>query len=137
MRTYTELSQIESFKDRFEYLKCLGTVGEETFGYDRYLNQYFYSTTLWRKIRDEVILRDKACDLGVPGYELNERIYIHHINPITKIDIINRTDALTSPEFLICTSYETHYAIHYGDINVVPKQFTQRQIGDTCPWKHI
>lgn len=139
IRTYTELIQFQTFEDRFNYLKLNGIIGEETFGTysKRWLNQEFYKSYEWQQIKRQVIIRDGACDLGLPEYEIvNSRIYIHHINPITEDDIINRTSFLTNPEFLICTSFETHNAIHFGDINVsrYGKNPAVRYPGDQCPW---
>lgn len=135
IRTYTELSKLETFKERFEYCKVPGTVGTDTFGYERYLNQTFYTSPEWRSIRRQVILRDNGCDLGVPGHELNRYIYIHHLNPITKQDILDRSDILMNPEYLICVSRETHNAIHFGDASNLIQDPIERRPNDTCPWK--
>lgn len=135
IRTYTELSSIDSFEDRLRYLKLNGNVGSETFGFDRYLNQLFYRSPEWKKIRNEVIIRDNACDLGVEGFELDSRIIIHHMNPISKDDIINQTDLLLNPEYLICTSHRTHQAIHYGDEELIQPRLIERKRNDTCPWR--
>lgn len=135
IRTYSELIQFKTFLDRYRYLKLSGTVGEETFGMDRYLNQQFYRSKEWRKIRDEIILRDGACDLGIPDREIPSRIIIHHMNPITKYDIINKTDFLLNPEYLICTIKTTHSAIHYGDETLLFPDLVERSPNDTCPWK--
>lgn len=135
IRRYTELKQFDSFLDRYNYLKLHGQVGAETFGYDRYINQTLYRSSKWRKTRDEIIIRDKACDLGVPGYDLYSRIVIHHMNPITLEDIEEERPEIFDPEFLICTSFITHNAIHYGDESLLPKEPIERQPWDTCPWK--
>lgn len=135
IRTYTELMQFDTFIDRYKYLKLGGKVGEETFGFDRYLNQQFYKSKEWLKIRDEVIIRDRACDLGIPDREIPSRIIIHHMNPITKYDIINKTDILLNPEYMICTIKRTHDAIHYGDESLLFDGFVERFENDTCPWK--
>jgi len=135
MRTYDELSQIESFLDRFEYLKLGGAVGRETFGYDRYLNQMFYRSPEWKKIRNLVILRDNGCDLGVDGYEIQGRVYIHHLNPVSQNDILNRSEILLDPNYLICTTHETHNAIHYGDSDLLMTEPVIRLPNDTCPWR--
>lgn len=135
IRTYSELVTMHSFEDRFRYLKLSGSVGYDTFGFDRYLNQSFYKSREWRKIKDEVIVRDNGCDLGVEGFDIYGRIYIHHMNPITVDDIIQQTELLLNPEYLICTSFNTHQAIHYGDetnLTLLPKE---RSKNDTCPWK--
>lgn len=135
IRTYTELMQYQTFMERYHYLKLGGKVGEETFGFDRYLNQQFYKSREWRKIRDEVIIRDEACDLGIPDREIPSRIIIHHMNPITKYDIINQTEFLLNPEYMICTIKRTHDAIHYGDESLLFDGFVERSPNDTCPWR--
>lgn len=136
IRTYSELSKLASFKERFEYLQLNGAVGSETFGFDRYLNQKFYRSRGWKRIRDEIIVRDNGCDLGVEGFEIHGRIYIHHMNPIAVQDIIDQTNYLLNPDFLICTTHQTHNAIHYGDDSIL-KSITpiERTRNDTCPWK--
>lgn len=137
IKTYSELIKLKTFEERFEYLKLNdGRVGEDTFGHLRYLNQQFYKTTLWKHIKRDLIIRDNGCDLGVEGYEIEGRsVYVHHLNPITKNDIINRTEYLTNPEFLICTTFETHQAIHYGDISLLITSPIVRTRNDTCPWR--
>lgn len=136
IRTYSELILLPTFEERFEYLRLDGRVGEDTFGFDRYLNQLFYRSYEWRKIRDYVIVRDNACDLGVEGYDIYEKVLIHHMNPITARDIANRTELLLNPEYLICVTHSTHNAIHYGDANLISKAPVVRTKNDTCPWKH-
>ena len=135
IRTYSELILLPTFKERYEYLKLGGKVGEETFGFDRYLNQKFYKSKEWRDIRDYVILRDNACDLGIEDREIHSRIIIHHMNPITKYDIINQTEFLTNPEYMICTLKRTHDAIHYGDDGILFGDVVIRTKNDTCPWR--
>lgn len=140
IRTYSELIQLPTYRERFEYLKLDGIIGEDTFGKygRRFYNQRFYKSPEWRRIKRQIILRDNACDMGIPEYELtNNRIYIHHMNPITDEDIINRTPYLINPEFLICVSFETHNAIHFGDFNVtrMAKDPAQRYPNDQCPWR--
>lgn len=135
IRTYTELSKFQTLEERFLYLKLSGRVGEDTFGYQRYLNQIFYGTKEWKKIRDYVILRDCGCELGVPGYDILGRIYIHHINPMTEEDILNREEWIRDPEFLICTSFEMHQAIHFGDQSILHRDPIIRTPNDTCPWR--
>lgn len=135
IRTYSELKRFDTFLDRYNYLKLSGRVGIETFGIDRYINQGLYRSRKWRRIRDEVIIRDEACDLGMPGYDLYDRIIIHHMNPITLEDIEDENPIIFDPEFLICTSFMTHNAIHYGDESLLPKEPIERRPGDTCPWK--
>ena len=137
LRTYTELNKLKTFEERFEYLKLDNVVGEETFGFDRWLNQQFYKSKEWRRIRDHVITRDCGCDLGAPDHEIiDERILIHHINPITKEDIINNTDFLLNPEYLITTINNTHQAIHYGNDEMLAKAPVTRYKNDQCPWRH-
>ena len=133
IRTYSELILLPTFKERYEYLKLGGKVGEETFGFDRYLNQKFYKSKEWRDIRDYVILRDNACDLGIEDREIHSRIIIHHMNPITKYDIVNQTEFLTNPEYMICTLKRTHDAIHYGDDSILFGDVIIRSKNDTCP----
>ena len=135
IRTYSELILLPTFEERFEYLRLDGKVGEDTFGFDRYLNQLFYRSQEWKKIRDYVIIRDNACDLGVEGYGIYSKVLIHHMNPITARDIEKRTDLLLDPEYLICTTHNTHNAIHYGDENLIIKTPIVRTKNDTCPWK--
>lgn len=135
IRTYTELSKLQSFKERYQYLQLNGFVGLDTFGYDRYLNQNFYRSREWKSIRDQVIIRDNGCDLGVEGYEIHGRIYIHHMNPILIADIEDRTEFLLNPEYLITTTHNTHNAIHYGDESLLILPPVERTPNDTCPWK--
>lgn len=136
IRTYSELITIPTFRERYEYLRLQGSVGEETFGFDRYLNQIFYRSRKWKSIRDHVIIRDNGCDLGVEGYDIHGKILIHHLNPITIRDIELETDFLLNPEFLICTTHNTHNAIHYGDSNLLVTEPIVRTRNDTCPWRH-
>lgn len=136
IRTYSELCKFQTFEERFKYLQLAdGRVGADTFGYDRYLNQQFYKTQEWKRLRDELIFRDNGCDLGVDGYNIYGRIIIHHMNSITKDDILNQTEYLTNPEYLICTTHNTHNAIHYGDESLLILDPIQRTPNDTCPWK--
>ena len=136
IKTYSELLTIHTFKERYEYLRLRGIVGEETFGFDRYLNQVFYKSSEWLNIRDYVIVRDNGCDLGIAGHEIHERILIHHMNPITKDDILRRSEFLLNPEYLISTIKSTHDAIHYGDEKLLMDEPIIRTKNDTCPWKH-
>lgn len=136
LRTYSELCQLKTFKERFEYLQLNdGRVGEDTFGFERYLNQQFYRSREWKRLRDELIIRDNGCDLGVDGYNIYGRVIIHHMNPITKDDILNQTDYLMNPEYLICTTHKTHNALHYGDMSFLVTEPIERTKNDTCPWK--
>ena len=135
-KCYTELSKLPTFNERFNYLKLDGKVGEETFGSDRWLNQLFYKKDPdWLAIRDKIIIRDNGCDLAVPGRDIYSRILIHHMNPITKDDILFRSEFLLNPEYLICTTKNTHDAIHYGDESLLVKDPVKRYKNDTCPWK--
>lgn len=136
IKTYSELIMIPTFEGRYEYLKLGGQVGVETFGFDRYLNQAFYKSDEWLSIRDYVIARDNGCDLGVEGYEIYGRILIHHMNPITKEDILQRSKFLLDPEYLITTVKRTHDAIHYGNNSIIFEAPIERRKNDTCPWRH-
>lgn len=136
IKTYSELIMIPTFEGRYEYLKLGGQVGVETFGFDRYLNQAFYKSDEWLSVRDYVIARDNGCDLGVEGYEIYGRILIHHMNPITKEDILQRSKFLLDPEYLITTVKRTHDAIHYGNDSIIFEAPIERRKNDTCPWRH-
>lgn len=136
MKSYSELISLPTFEERYRYLRMNGEVGTDTFGYERWVNQAFYKDAAWRKIRDQIIVRDNACDLGVHGREIGGKVYIHHINPITRNDIIRRNPMLLDPENLICVSITTHNAIHYGDETLLVTEPKPRQANDTCPWKH-
>lgn len=136
IRTYSELKDIPTFKERYKYLKLSGKVGLDTFGFDRYLNQTFYKSPEYRKIRQEVILRDNGCDLGLDGYEIFGKILVHHMNPITKRDILERSDYALNPEYLICVSHNTHNAIHYGDESLLQLDIPiVRKPNDQAPWR--
>ena len=136
IRTYSELITLPKFEERYEYLKLNGVLGEETFGFNRYLNQEFYQRDKeWLRIRDYVIIRDQGCDLGIEGREIRGKIIVHHMNPITKDDLLKRTEFLLNPEYLICTLKSTHDAIHYGDENLLMKGPIERKANDTCPWR--
>lgn len=135
IRTYTELIRIDSFVDRYEYLRLRGEVGVATFGWERWLNQELYKSSKWRRVRDKVIIRDMGCDLAHPDFQIGDRIIIHHMNPLTPEDIEDDVDEIYEPEFLICTSHYTHNAIHYGDQSKLPQLPVERYPGDTCPWK--
>lgn len=135
-KSYHELLQFDSFEKRFAYLKLSGKVGIETFGINRFKNQAFYRSPNWKHIRREAILRDDACDLAIPGLELPRRLYVHHINPITVDDILDESPLLMDLDNLICVSYDTHQAIHYGDLNLLPNSiFADRKPNDTTPWR--
>lgn len=135
MRTYSDLIQLPTCKERFEYLKLLGEVGKDTFGFDRYLNQSFYKSPIWRKIRNEVILRDNGCDLAHPDFPIAGKIIIHHMNPVDTDDIVYQREVLLNPDFLVCVSHITHNAIHYGDMELLPSDPIERKPNDTCPWR--
>ena len=134
IRTYSELITMPSFEERYRYLKLYGVVGEETFGFDRYLNQLFYRSKEWKTIRNFVITRDNGCDLGMEGHDIYGKILVHHMNPISKDDILGRSEYLLDPEFLISTIKNTHDAIHYGDESLLITAPIQRSKNDTCPW---
>ena len=136
IKTYSQLSRLESFEERYQYLRVKGIVGKETFGVERYLNQVFYRSKRWKSTRNDIIIRDNGCDLGVDGYEIPYRIYVHHINPITVEQVEKEDPDLFNPEYLICTSFDTHEAIHFGDESLLPKLPVERYPGDTCPWIH-
>lgn len=135
IKTYSELITLPTFKERYRYLKMNGMVGEETFGFDRWLNQAFYKSKEWLAIRDHVIFRDNGCDLGIPEREIHGRVLIHHMNPITKRDILDRSDFLLNPEYLITTTKVTHDAIHFSDESLLYEDPIERTMNDTCPWK--
>lgn len=136
IRTYSELSQIRTFAERFDYLRLNGEVGKDTFGFDRIFNQRFYRSKEWSRVRDHVILRDLGCDLGVPGHDIfGQRIIVHHMNPISLEDIERKSSFLLDPEYLITTIHSTHNAIHYGDENLLTRSPVERTKNDTCPWR--
>lgn len=134
IRTYSELSMIDDFEERYKYLALNGQVGAATFGYDRWMNQRFYTSREWRSLRHHVIARDEGCDLGVLGYEIHDRIYIHHMNPMSVEDIVHGDESILDPEFLISTTHRTHNAIHYGDEKLLPRPLVDRRPGDTKLW---
>ena len=135
-KTYSELSSIDSYEERFNYLKCNSGIGIDTFGYDRYLNQAFYSSKEWKDFRHRIIVRDNGCDMGHPEHPISRAITIHHLNPITKEDVVNRSPCLFDPENVVCVSDLTHKLIHYGNQNGVKEiNINNRSKDDTCPWK--
>lgn len=135
IKTYSELTKLTTFEKRYEYLRLGGKVGEDTFGFDRYLNQIFYKDPEWLSVRDKIIIRDNGCDLGIPDREINGKILVHHMNPITKEDILSKSKYLLDPEFLICTTKNTHDAIHYGNSSILFTTPIERTKNDTCPWR--
>ena len=135
IKTYSELVTLPTFEERFAYLQLNGVVGRDTFGFDRYLNQIFYRSKKWRSIRDQIIIRDNGCDLGVEGHDIYGKILIHHINPITLDDIEQESEFLLNPEYLITTTHNTHNAIHYGDESLLSTMPIERVKNDTCPWR--
>lgn len=135
IKCYSELVALPTFEERFRYLQLRGAVGRDTFGFDRYLNQIFYRSQRWKKVRDFVIIRDNGCDLGIEGREIYGRILIHHMNPITLRDIEEESEYLLNPEYLISTVHNTHNAIHYGDESLLTLQPIERSVNDTCPWR--
>lgn len=134
IRTYSELRQLKTFEERYEYLRLGGSVGRSTFGFDRYLNQMLYTSQRWRSLRDDIIIRDEACDLAIRGREILSRIIIHHMNPITPDDIRYAREHIFDPEFLISTSDNTHNAIHFGDDSLLYRLPPERRPGDTSLW---
>ena len=135
IRTYSELLKLPTWNERFKYLKLDAKVGNETFGQNRFLNQDFYRSPEWRRLRDYIILRDNGCDLGIEGMEIHGPIHIHHMNPITDSDIIHQSDYLIDPEYLISVSFQTHNGIHYGSMEMVEDTYIERKPNDTCPWR--
>lgn len=134
IRTYSELRRLDTLEERFKYLSLRGQVGDITFGFDRYLNQRFYTSREWRDIRSHIIVRDNGCDLGVESYDIHDRIYIHHMNPMTVRDIEDGDARILDPEFLISVTHRTHNGIHYGDLSSLPKAVVERRPGDTKLW---
>ena len=134
IRTFSELVHIPTFEERFDYLQLRGQVGSSTFGFDRWMNQQFYRSRDWKLVRQHVIARDFGCDLAMEGYEIHDRIYIHHMNPMEADDLVHGNQDVLNPEFLISTTHRTHNAIHYGDRDLLPKQLTPRRPGDTKLW---
>jgi hypothetical protein len=134
IRTYSELSRLETFEERYRYLALRGQVGESTFGYDRWINQRFYRSAEWKRIRYHVIARDLGCDLGIADYEIHDKIIIHHMNPMGVEDIVHGDEDIIDPEFLITTTHNTHNAIHYGDEGLLPRPVVARTPGDTSLW---
>lgn len=133
-RSYSELRRLSSFEDRYRYLRISGYVGEQTFGFDRYLNQRFYTSREWKQVRDHVIVRDNGCDLGIEGYEIYDRLIIHHMNPLTLQNVSEGDYSNLDPEFLIATTHNTHNAIHYGAESLLPRAPVARRPGDTKLW---
>lgn len=136
-KTYSELITLPTFEERFRYLRLRGAVGEDTFGFDRYLNQTFYRSAEWKRVRDLVIIRDNGCDLALEGREIYGKILIHHMNPITVKDIRTASELLLNPDYLICVTHATHNAIHYGDEHLLVKAPIERTPNDTCPWRKL
>ena len=135
IKTYSQLCKIKTFKERYHFLRLSGIVGKETFGFNRYLNQILYRSDEWKSCRRDIILRDDGCDLGCEGFNIHGRVLIHHIDPITINDILTRNSKVFDPENLICTSHNTHLAIHYGDESLLITEPIERTKNDTCPWK--
>lgn len=133
-RSYAEMTQLETFEERFRYLALHGEVGDITFGHDRWMNQNLYTSTEWRRVRRYVITRDEGCDLGIPGHEIHSGLYIHHMNPISREDIIDGNEDILNPDYLITTSHRTHNAIHFGDESQLLRPFVERRPGDTKLW---
>ena len=136
IRTYSELIMIQTFEERFEYLQLKGSVGKDTFGYDRYLNQVLYRSPEWKRLRNQIIIRDAGCDLACDGYDVYGKVLIHHLNPITVEDVLARSRKVFDPDNLVCVSHNTHNAIHYGDVDLLVTGPIIRTKNDTCPWRH-
>ena len=136
IRTYSELITIPTFEERFEYLQLKGSVGKDTFGYDRYLNQVLYRSPEWKRLRNQIIIRDGGCDLACDGYDIYGKVLIHHLNPITVEDVLARSRKVFDPDNLVCVSHNTHNAIHYGDVDLLVTGPIIRTKNDTCPWRH-
>lgn len=137
IRTYSELAQLETFIERFDYLSLKGVVGESTFGFERHRNQKFYRSKEWRTVRDEVITRDLGNDLGIPGFEIYDRIIIHHMNPMIVADLVRFNEDILNPEYLISVTHNTHNAIHYGDASLLNLPMVERRPGDTQLWGNL
>ena len=136
IKTYSELITIPTFEERFEYLQLKGSVGKDTFGYDRYLNQVLYRSPEWKRLRNQIIIRDDGCDLACDGYDVYGKVLIHHLNPITVEDVLARSRKVFDPDNLVCVSHNTHNAIHYGDVDLLATGPIIRTKNDTCPWRH-
>ena len=136
IRTYSELITIPTFEERFEYLQLKGSVGKDIFGYDRYLNQVLYRSPEWKRLRNQIIIRDGGCDLACDGYDIYGKVLIHHLNPITVEDVLARSRKVFDPDNLVCVSHNTHNAIHYGDVDLLVTGPIIRTKNDTCPWRH-
>lgn len=136
IKTYSELITIPTFEERFEYLQLKGSVGKDTFGYDRYLNQVLYRSPEWKRLRNQIIIRDSGCDLACDGYDIYDKVLIHHLNPLTVEDVLTRSRKVFDPDNLVCVSHSTHNAIHYGDVDLLVTGPIIRTKNDTCPWRH-
>jgi hypothetical protein len=134
IRRYSELRRLATFEERFEYLNLRGYVGEQTFGFDRWMNQEFYRSREWKLARNEAIVRDQGCDLGIPGYDIHHGLLVHHMNPLSELDLVSGEESIIDPEFLITTTHQTHNAIHYGDAYLLPRAPVERRAGDTKLW---
>ena len=136
IKTYSELITIPTFEERFEYLQLKGSVGKDTFGYDRHLNQVLYRSPEWKRLRNQIIIRACGCDLACEGYDIHSKVLIHHLNPITVEDVLARSRKVFDPDNLVCVSHNTHNAIHYGDVDLLVTGPIIRTKNDTCPWRH-
>lgn len=136
IKSYSKMLTFPTLEERFRYLELKGSVGKDTFGYDRYLNQILYHSGEWKSFRNDIIIRDNGCDLACEGHEIHKRILVHHINPITVEDVLNRSPKVFDPENVVCVSHITHNAIHYGDENLLMTAPVERSQNDTCPWRH-
>lgn len=135
IRRYSELALLKTFKERYEYLRLGGLIGESTFGFERFLNQALYTSQRWKQVRNQIIVRDNGCDLGIEGRDIYDKIIIHHMNPLVREQMRDPDESIFDPEFLICVSHQTHNAIHFGDENLLQKDYVPRRPNDTCPWK--
>ena len=136
IKTYSELITIPTFEERFEYLQLKGSVGKDTFGYDRHLNQVLYRSPEWKRLRNQIIIRDCGCDLACEGYDIHSKVLIHHLNPITVEDVLARSRKVFDHDNLVCVSHNIHNAIHYGDVDLLVTGPIIRTKNDTCPWRH-
>lgn len=136
IKTYSELITIPTFEERFEYLQLKGSVGKDTFGYDRHLNQVLYRSPEWKRLRNQIVIRDCGCDLACEGYDIHSKVLIHHLNPITVEDVLARSRKVFDPDNLVCVSHNTHNAIHYGGVDLLVTGPIIRTKNDTCPWRH-
>ncbi len=137
IRRYSRLKSLDTFEDRYRYLRLQGSIGRSSFGFDRYVNQKFYKSREWQDVRDFVIVRDNGCDLGIEGYDIHSNLLVHHMNPMDLEEVVHGDPRILDPEYLITTTHTTHNAIHYGDENQIPRQLVERRAGDTSLWERV